>query len=305
MKNILLASFIALGLIGGAVSFADGADTIITNEKKQKQCFALCPGFGSDEYVECFKQKCAPLFDVEGEKNTSPDQEWKQISIVRSGKACAVPEGGHEQFYLIVTRTPSRDFGSNGQEAGILNAGDKFEIPEGGDWSVWLRGTKGTFVNLTGGTVMQIPCLGHEPRELMWDMISGTGLFDFGAPVEIQTRTAVAGVKGTQFILDTTEAQTHAYVMEGVVSLRNQSGAETLLNAQEWSTATAEGVSQAQQFTALPAHLQSLGKNKPIEMSTSTPPTASPESPKTSGGSWAFFIVLLGVGGYFLYRRKA
>lgn len=294
MKNILLASLIALSFIGSAASVTQGADTIITNEEKQKQCFAMCPGFGSDEYVECFKEKCALLFDQEGEDTGKPGEEWKQIAIKRTEKTCIAPEGGNEQFYIMVSRTPTRDFGTQEVQAGILNPGDRFEIPAGNDWSVWLKGTQGTLINLTGDTVMQTPCIEEQSLpDRVWTMLKGAGFFNFENPAFVDTRTAVAGVKGTQFVLTSEETKSDLYVTEGTVSLKAKNGNEVLVEASQFATASIISAEEAQPFSALPSSLAQLG-------STTTP--------GNTGGSSNTFSVLallaLGIGGYWFWKRK-
>lgn len=176
------------------------SQSLLLNEEGQKECRRRCGDWFSN--LECFKAKCALLFDTEptGKVVTSdPNCETKGVT----GK-------------LVI---------QGSKNAHTIKPGDRIEAPSDKWVTVLLFGN---LIRIKGGSIMRLPCheKEKEPEESATVRLV-RGLYEFTVPpsqnkedrFRAETNSVSTGVRGTRFVIETTGTRDIIAVQEGSVDV--------------------------------------------------------------------------------------
>ena len=123
--------------------------------------------------------------------------------------------------------------------------------------------------------------------------------------MEVEMSQAVAGIKGTRFILTDTGTESTIRVTEGTVAFRAKSdGTETLVHAGESVTASGTGLGAPTSFDAAAADADLLVRT--AEPAVQEPTEESDEPAGTGAGRawWILVAAVIGALGWRLFPKR-
>lgn len=123
--------------------------------------------------------------------------------------------------------------------------------------------------------------------------------------MEVHMSQAVAGIKGTTFVMSETGSKSTIGVIEGVVSFESLATGDVVdVATGESVTATSDGLSEKTTFDSSAEQKNMQAKSNPVEKKLLKPNISNAQMPYIIGGSVAILVVLV-ISVVILKKRKA